>query len=66
MALLSPRVLARHGVEVRQLVQDAGEFVVTFPSAYYASLDLGAAFCFSAYVLICQLAGAGDYSQKYQ
>lgn len=66
VTLLSPRVLGRHGMQPRQLQQEAGEFVVTFPSAYHASLDLGADFCFSAYVLICQPAGAGDYSQKYQ
>ena len=40
--MLSPRVLESHGVPVHQLVQEAGELVITFPSAYHASLDLGA------------------------
>jgi JmjC domain, hydroxylase len=39
--MLSPRILERSGVPVHQVVQEAGELVVTFPSAYHANLDLG-------------------------
>ena len=41
--MLSPCVLARAGVPVHQVVQAAGELVVTFPSAYHANLDTGVA-----------------------
>jgi JmjC domain, hydroxylase len=41
--MLSPRVLARAGIPVHQVVQEAGELVVTFPSAYHANLDTGMA-----------------------
>ena len=39
--MLSPRILERSGVPVHQVVQEAGELVVTFPSVYHANLDLG-------------------------
>lgn len=39
--MLSPRILERSGIPVHQVVQEAGELVVTFPSAYHANLDLG-------------------------
>lgn len=39
--MLNPSALARQGVPVHQLVQQEGEFIVIFPSAYHATLDYG-------------------------
>lgn len=43
--MLNPAILARHSVPVHQVLQEVGEFVVTFPSAYHASVDLGDKYC---------------------
>ena len=41
MTLLSPSTLQQHGVHVTWALQKEGEFVVTFPAAFYANIDFG-------------------------
>ena len=42
VTLLSPRVLQRHGVPVFRAAQRQGEFLLTFPGAYYGGFNHGA------------------------
>ena len=37
----SPRVLKQEGVEVSKLLQNAGEFIVTFPRAFHGGFSMG-------------------------
>ncbi|KAL7753082.1 hypothetical protein RI367_001534 [Sorochytrium milnesiophthora] len=37
----SPRTLAMQGITVNKLVQEKGEFVITFPKGYHAGYNLG-------------------------
>jgi JmjC domain, hydroxylase/jmjN domain/C5HC2 zinc finger len=39
--MVSPAVLMKHGVPVYRLLQEPGEFVVTFPSAYHSGFSHG-------------------------
>lgn len=41
VTMLSPLELQRHGVPVVRAVQNAGEFIVTFPRAYHAGFNSG-------------------------
>lgn len=41
VTMLSPLELQRHGVPVVRAVQNAGEFIVTFPRAYHAGFNAG-------------------------
>lgn len=41
VTMVPPGVLVQHGVKVVHLVQNAGEFVVTFPRAYHAGFSHG-------------------------
>ncbi|KAI9344233.1 JmjC domain, hydroxylase-domain-containing protein [Zopfochytrium polystomum] len=40
-SLMSPTYLASNGIKVLRLVQQAGEFVITFPFGYHAGFNLG-------------------------
>lgn len=39
--MLSPQLLVDRGVAVSEVLQEAGEIVVTFPAAHFAVIDLG-------------------------
>lgn len=39
--LVSPTVLAKHGIEFDTVLHEAGEFVLTFPLSYHAGLNHG-------------------------
>lgn len=39
--IVSPKVLAHHGVPVQRCVQHEGEFIITFPFGYHAGYNLG-------------------------
>jgi hypothetical protein len=41
MYLMSPTVLARENIPVHKLVQEEGEFVLTFPYGYHAGYNIG-------------------------
>lgn len=40
-SMVSPKALKQHGVTVYGVTQEAGQFVVTFPSAYTAAINTG-------------------------
>jgi hypothetical protein len=39
--LVSPTLLAQHGIKVNRLVHRQGEFVITFPFGYHSGYNLG-------------------------
>lgn len=39
--LISPSMLAQHGIEVNKMVHNEGEFVITFPFGYHSGYNLG-------------------------
>jgi hypothetical protein len=39
--LVSPQLLASHGIKVNKLVHHQGEFVITFPFGYHSGYNLG-------------------------
>ena len=41
VTMLSPRRLVKHGVPVHSCLQNAGEFVITFPNAYHGGFNCG-------------------------
>lgn len=41
VTMLSPRILRQHDVPVYTTVQEAGNFIVTFPGAYHSGFNHG-------------------------
>jgi histone demethylase JARID1 len=41
ITMLSPRILQANGIPVVRTIQNAGEFVITFPNAYHAGFNQG-------------------------
>lgn len=39
--LISPTVLYQNGIQVSRMIQEEGEFMITFPGAYHAGFNLG-------------------------
>ncbi|XP_076871258.1 lysine-specific demethylase 4A [Brachyhypopomus gauderio] len=41
MTLISPSILRKYGIPLQKVIQEAGEFMVTFPFAYHAGFNHG-------------------------
>lgn len=41
MCHISPTVIQKHGIPVRKIVHEEGQFMITFPGAYHAGFNIG-------------------------